>query len=80
MNEIEAPATRKTRVEFDELELRSLKGISRELAWRIAGNGPYEHRPAKPRWIQADLQEKVRGVGRYRAGLIYRKLVEPREI
>lgn len=65
-------------VNFKSLELRSIKGVSRELAWRIEANNPYKHQFAKPHIIQEELQ-RVRGVGPQRAGQIYRKLVKVEE-
>lgn len=69
-------------IHFDGIELRSIHRINRELAWRIVDHNPYEHYPAKPRHIQAQLRN-VRGVGRKLAGKIYRKIVknsDPEEI
>lgn len=62
-------------VHLEAIELRSIRGIGRDLAWRIAGAGPFDHRTSKPRVFQRDLQNKVRGIGPDRAGQIYLKLV-----
>lgn len=63
------------RVDFDPIELRSIKGVGRDLAWRIKSKGPYNHIPHKPQVIQEELQ-RVRGVGSVRAGKIYLRLIE----
>jgi len=65
-------------VNLSGIELRSIKGINRELAWRIESGNPYEHFTAKPRVIQRELKQ-VRGVGPTLAGEIYRKLVKAEE-
>jgi len=70
------PIRTENRVTLDPEELEQIQGLSLELIWRIIGNGPYKHFPSKPHIFQEDIQEKVRGIGRHRAGLIYQKLVK----
>lgn len=65
-----------SKIELDRHKLARIPEIGYYLAQRIETHGPYEHYPHKPRIVQDELIRKNQGIGKVKAGKIYRWIIE----